>query len=201
MSSSTSQTSDRDPLKTLLEDTEDELRSRLHAACEAEAKGVSTETTADIRRLEDDLLAAAVAAKQTIAVRNHMQRTAHAEEPKRPVKSAVAPARPTQSDSQSSRKPTSTADQSERKVMGVREFSDDQGKPWRAWSVVPGLSKGSGGQFLGDFQTGWICFESLGTSARRRLPFPQSKWLSLTDEDLVRLLERAIDAPLREKKA
>ncbi len=201
MSSSTSQTSGRDPLKTLLEDTEDELRSRLHAACEAEAKGVSTETTADIRRLEDDLLAAAVAAKQTIAVRNHMQRTAHAEEPERPVKAAVAPTRPPRSDTQRSRTTASTAEQSERKVMGVREFTDDRGKPWRAWSVVPGLSQGSSGQFLGDFQSGWICFESLGSSARRRLPFPQSKWPGLTDEDLVRLLERAIDAPVREKKA
>ena len=92
-------------------------------------------------------------------------------------------------------------DELNREVVGVREFSDDRGKPWRAWSVVPGLSKASGGQFLGDFQTGWICFESLGTSARRRLPYPRSKWPSLTDEDLRRLLERAVEAPVREKKA
>jgi len=204
MPSNPSQPSDRDPLKELLEDTEDELRSRLHSACEAEAKGVSTETTEQIRRLEDDLLAAAVAAKQTIAVRSHMQRTAHAEERKQPVKSDVAASRDMRS---SKPAPTTPAprleERGEREVMGVREFSDDRGRPWRAWSVVPGLSRASasGGQFLGDFHNGWICFESLGSSARRRLPYPRSKWPTITDEELRRLLERAIDAPLRDKKA
>ena len=205
-SQSPSQTSERDPLKTLLEDTEDELRSRLHAACEAEAKGVHTETTADIRRLEDDLFAAAVAAKQTIAVRDHMQRAARTEERERPVKAAAPSAREIRPSPPRAEKPApkpapKPEESAERKVMGVREFSDAQGKPWRAWSVVPGLARSSGGQFLGDFQSGWICFESLGTSARRRLPFPQSKWPTLTDDELRRLLEKAIDAPVREKKA
>jgi len=86
--------------------------------------------------------------------------------------------------------------------MGVREFTDDEGLPWRAWSVVPGLSRASshGGKFLGDFQNGWICFESLGSSARRRLPYPQAKWPTMGEEELKQLLQRAIDAPIREKK-
>jgi len=204
MSSNPSRPSDRDPLKTLLEDTEDELRSRLHAACEAEAKGLSTETTEQIRRLEDDLLAAAVAAKQTIAVRNHMKRATHAEESERPIKPDLAAAADTRSSTPPTNKPASRVEEhGEREVMGVREFSDDRGRPWRAWSVVPGLSKAtaSGGGFLGDFQNGWICFESLGTSARRRLPYPRAKWPNISDDELRRLLEGAIDAPLREKKA
>jgi hypothetical protein len=174
MSSNTSQPPNRDPLKTLLKDAEKELRNRLHAACEAEAKGVSTESTEEIRKLEDDLLAAAVAAKQTIAVRSQMKRATTRDE----VKSG------------------------DREAMGVREFSDDGGKPWRAWSVVPGLSRASasGGGFLGNYQDGWICFESLGSSARRRLPYPRAKWPNTSDEELRRLLERAADAPLREKK-
>jgi len=201
MSSNPSKSFDRDPLQTLLKDTEEELRSRLHAACEAEAKGVSTEGTEAIRRLEDDLLAAAVAAKQTIDVRNHMKRATQAEERDRPVKSDVAPRRDSRSGTD---RPAPRLEESgEREVMGVREFSDDRGRPWRAWSVVPGLSRASasGGQFLGDFQNGWICFESLGTSARRRLPYSRAKWPTLTDEELRRLLERAADATLREKKA
>jgi hypothetical protein len=203
MPSDPSQPSDRDPLKELLEDTEEELRSRLHAACEAEAKGVSTETTEQIRRLEDDLLAAAVAAKQTLAVRNHMKRAEHAEERERPIKRDVASGRDTRSITpRTTQSPSVEAEHGEREVMGVREFSDDRGRPWRAWSVVPGLSRASasGGGFLGNFQDGWICFESLGSSARRRLPYPRAKWPSLSDEDLRNLLERAIDAPLREKK-
>ena len=204
MSSNPSQPSDRDPLKELLEDTEEELRNRLHAACEAEANGVSTETTEQIRQLEDDLLAAAVAAKQTIAVRSHMKRAAQTEERERPIKRDIAPARDTRSSTSRTAKPAPRLEESgERQVMGVREFSDDRGRPWRAWSVVPGLSRAStsGGGFLGNFQDGWICFESLGSSARRRLPYPRAKWPTISDEELRRLLDRAIDAPLREKKA
>jgi len=204
MPSNPSPPSERDPLQSLLKDTEEELRNRLHAACEAEAKGVSTETTEQIRRLEDDLLAAAVAAKQTIDVRSHMKRAAHAEERERPIKVDLGSGRETPSTTPRPSKPAPKLEQTaEREVMGVREFSDDRGRPWRAWSVVPGLSRStsSGGDFLGDFQNGWICFESLGTSARRRLPYPRSKWPTLTDDDLRRLLAQAIDAPLRDKKS
>src|SRR2546423_6111471 len=190
MPSNPSRPSDRDPLQTLLEDTEDELRSRLHAACEAEAKGLSTGTTEQIRRLEDDLLAAAVAAKQTIAVRSHMKRATQAEERERQINTDVAATGDTRSSTPRTNKPAARVEEhGDREVMGVREFSDDRGRPWRAWSVVPGLSKAStsGGGFLGDFQNGWICFESLGTSARRRLPYAPAKWPTLTDEELRRL--------------
>jgi len=177
MSPSPSQSSDRDSLRKQLDEAESELRQRLEDACEAEAKGVSTESTEEVRRLEDTLLAAAVAAKQTITLRGQMNRRSYAER-----EQLVKP--------------------DDKPVMGVREFTDDAGRPWRAWSVVPGMSRASsqGGQMLGDFQNGWICFESLGSPARRRLPFPQSKWLGLSDEDLKQLLEDAIDAPVREKK-
>jgi hypothetical protein len=203
MPSTPSRPSDRDPLQSLLKDTEEELRNRLHAACEAEAKGVSTESTEQIRRLEDDLLAAAVAAKQTIHVRSHMKQVAQSEERERPIKTDVANGDIRSTTSRTDKPALKLEESGERQVMGVREFNDDRGMPWRAWSVVPGLSRASatGGSFLGNFQDGWICFESLGSSARRRLPFPRAKWPTLTDDELRRLLERAADAPLREKKA
>src|SRR6476661_1406722 len=199
MSPSPSQPSDRDPLRTMLDEAENELRERLEDACEAEAKGVSTESTAAVRQLEDNLLAAALAAKQTVALRDQMTRRSHAKA-ERPLKLDVAGDRhaaapPTEA-------PAPQADKlGEKTVMGVREFTDLEGRPWRAWSVVPGLSRASshGGQFLGDFQNGWICFESLGSSARRRLPYPQSKWPGNTDDELRQLLQKAIDAPIREK--
>jgi hypothetical protein len=186
MASNPSKPAERDTLRTLLKDAEEELRSKLRAACEAEENGISTESTQDIRRLEDDLLAAALAAKQTIAVRNQMKRAEDAS------------ARPTGKPSLK----VERGEQGERQVMGVREFTDDRGRPWRAWSVVPGQSRSSasGGGFLGDFKSGWICFESLGSPARRRLPYPQAKWANLTEEELKRLLDEAADAPLREKK-
>ncbi len=155
----------RDPLQNLLEDAETELRRRLQEACEAEAKGLATESTAEIRRLEDTLLAAAMAAKQTVAVRRHIRRR-DSPERERPIKVDAEVDRVAGSEK---RDPKSTV-------------------------------SSSGRQFLGDFQDGWICFEGLGTSARRRLPCRQSTLANVSDEELQRLLQRSIDAPVRPKK-
>jgi hypothetical protein len=183
MSPNPSEPSNRDPLQKLLDDSENELRRRLEDACEAEAKGVSTESTEEIRKLEDNLLAAALAARQTVALRSQMKRRTHTER----------------------ERPISSVDErgAQDVVVGVREFTDDAGRSWRAWSVVPGLSRASssGGQFLGGYQNGWICFEGLDVSARRRLPYPRAKWPNISDEELKGLLQQAIDAPLRQKKA
>jgi hypothetical protein len=204
MSPRPSEPSDRDPLQKLLDDAENELRHRLEEACEAEAKGVSTESTEEVRRLEDSLLAAAEAAKQTIAVRSQMKRRRYAER-ERPIKIDVAADRDTQAEAAAPRNgtPESKVDErGEKAVMGVREFSDDELRPWRAWLVMPGLSKASssGTRFLGDFQNGWICFEGMDGSARRRLPYQKTNWPDISDEELKHLVRRAIDAPVREKR-
>lgn len=199
---SSAEPSDRDPLQNLLDDAESELRRRLEDACEAEAKGVSTESTEEIRKLEDNLLAAALAAKQTAAIRGHMRRREYADR-ERPIKIDVAADRGARARAKRAAKPDpSVVEGVEKVVMGVREFTDEGGRRWRAWSVVPGLSKASasGHQFLGSFQDGWICFEGLDTSGRRRLPYPRAKWQTITDHELRELLRRAIDAPIRQKK-
>ena len=184
-----------DPLQPVLDDAEAELRRRLQEACEAEAKGVSTESTEDIRRLEDSLLAAAVAARQTVTVRRHMKRRAPAER-ERPIRMDEA------ADRKKETGPDEPAadEHSEGPDAHVREFTDAAGRAWRAWPVIPGLSRASasGRSFLGDFQQGWICFEGLDSPARRRLPSRQPGWANLTDEELQRLLNQAIDAPGRE---
>ena len=202
MSSSPSEPSDRDPLQKQLDDAENELRRRLEEACEAEAGGVSTESTEEVRKLEDSLLAAASAAKQTIAVRTQMKRHRRAER-ERPIKIDVVTDRDRQAGVPREGNPESGVDEREEKpAMGVREFTDDEGRPWRAWLVVPGLSKGSssGRRFLGDFQNGWICFEGVDRPARRRLPYRQANWPNISDEELKHLVRQAIDAPIRESK-
>lgn len=190
-----------DPLQPVLEDAEEELRRRLREACVAEAKGISTESTQEIRRLEDALLAAAVAAKQTIAVRRHMKNRAP-EERERPITINEAADRKRRADSQAEESPDDSVvdPQSERPDTRVREFTDDTGRAWRAWPVIPGHTRASasGRSFLGDFQEGWICFEGLDSPARRRLPRRQSNWANLTDDELQNLLGQAIDAPGRE---
>lgn len=183
MSSGPPGPSNRDPLQKLLDESEKELHRRLEEACEAEAKGLASESTAEIRQLEDNLLAAALAAKQTAALRDQMKHGGPVE--REQSTSDVGAERDT---------PV---------VTGVREFTDDEGRSWRAWSVVPGLSRASatGGHFLGGFQNGWICFEGLDVSARRRLPYPRAKWPDTSNDELRQLLRQAIDAPLRERKA
>jgi hypothetical protein len=188
---------EQDPLQNLLEDAEDELRRRLEEACEAEAKGLSTESTEEIRQLEDNLLAAAMAAKQTVAVRRHMTRRARSDR-ERPIKLDLAADRDVRTDTPKKGR----SESEEGATTGVREFVDSTGQRWRAWPVVPGQtrSNASGRRFLGDFQNGWICFEGLGNSARRRLPFRQGNWANITDDELRRLVEQAIDAPIRVRR-
>jgi hypothetical protein len=189
------------PLQPVLDDAEAELRRRLQEACEAEEKGVSTESTEEIRQLEDSLLAAAVAARQTITVRRHMKRRAP-EERERPIAINEAADRKTKADAGAEKSPDDSAvdERSEKPDTRVREFTDETGRAWRAWPVIPGLTRASasGRRFLGDFQEGWICFEGLDSTARRRLPRRQTSWATLTDDELQSLLAEAIDAPGRE---
>jgi hypothetical protein len=189
------------PLQPVLDDAEAELRRRLHEACVAEAKGVSTESTEEIRHLEDALLAAAVAAQQTITVRRHMKNRAPDERERSiPINQAVD-ARKT-ADSRAGKSPddSTVGEKQERPDTRVREFKDHTGRAWRAWPVIPGQSRASasGRNFLGNFQDGWICFEGMDSSARRRLPHRQTSWASVTDDELQRMLGQAIDAPGRE---
>lgn len=202
MPSSSLQPPQPDPLQPVLEDVEEELRRRLHEACEAEANGLSTESTQEVRRLEDALLAAAVAAEQTISVRRHMERRASAKR-ERPIRINETDDRRRSTNPDSGESPDESAgERGEKPDTSVREFVDDTGRAWRAWPVIPGLSRASarGRGFLGDFQDGWICFEGLSSTARRRLPYRQPNWANITDEELQRLLARAIDAPGRATK-
>ena len=192
-----------DPLQPVLADAESELRRRLREACEAEAKGLSTDSTHEIRRLEDALLAAAVAAEQTITVRRQMKRRAPAER-EHPITMSKTADRKGNTDLKVERgsDESGTASGDEESPTRVREFRDNTGSTWRAWPVTPGLSRASasGRRFLGDFQDGWICFEGLDSTQRRRLPRRQSSWANVTDEELQDLLTQAIDAPARATK-
>lgn len=183
-----------DPLREMLDEAESDLSRRLREACEVEARGVSTKSSAEIRRLEDSLLAAAMAAARTLAARKHLgeekeeaarTRDAVTSEPKRAVENTEA--------SDSDLEPPSTA---------VREFEDESGRTWRAWPVTPGMGRAreSMKRGLGDFQDGWICFEALDNSGRRRLPRREPRWSELPPEELKRMLAEALDAPGRKSR-
>lgn len=152
-----------------------ELARQLGDACERAADGELPETTGELLRLEDNLLAAARATEHMIAIR-----------------------RQARGDREVSQSPEErlAADNLE----GIREFRDRGGVEWRAWSVIPGRASGKVSQrYLGELRSGWLAFETLDGSARRRLaPFP-SNWMGASDEELQRLLDQAVDAPVRRR--
>jgi hypothetical protein len=180
------------PLQPVLREAEAELSRRLKEACEAEANGVASESSAEIRRLEDALLAAAVAAEHTLTLRQHLEKNTKA----RPSHDAEVPitaaAEPEKSTTAPEAAPGSTAG-------AVREFRDSEGRAWRAWPVTPGNSRtGRTKNFLGDFQLGWICFEGLGDAGRRRLAGHPPRWTELSERELDALLNQAIS--VRERR-
>jgi hypothetical protein len=178
-----------DPLQKLLDEAESELSRRLHEACEAEAHGVASESTAEIRRLEDTLLAAALAAERTVAARRHLR------------DAALDTLSQAQAEAQS-RTSTPEAGASCPIPEGtmVRQFEDEMGRRWRAWPVVPDARRSLGLRGLGEFQEGWICFEALDDSGRRRLPGQGRRWSDLPAEELPRLLAAAINVPARKRQ-
>jgi hypothetical protein len=182
-----------DPLQNLLDEAESELSRRLHEACEAEAHGVSTDSTAEIRRLEDTLLQAVMAAERTIAARRHLEGAQPEERAPADPAATAAPAPAPAADAGAAR-PHSTA---------VRVFEDQNGRRWRAWPVIPDVARAhhASSRSLGDFRDGWICFEALDNSGRRRLPGRGRRWSDLPAEELLRLLGLAITVPPRKSSS
>lgn len=177
-----------DPLRSQLAAAESELSRRLREACEAEARGVSTESAEEIRRLEDTLFAAVTAAQRAQAARRRLDEAA--------PDARTAPARGAPA---AGPEASGGGTQSE---STVREFEDETGRSWRAWPVIPaaGRAHQTSSLSLGDFQQGWICFEALDNSGRRRLPRPATQWSDLDPEELPRLLAQAISVPPRKSR-
>ena len=193
----TSPPDDTNPLEPLLRDVEEKLRQRLHEACEAEATGVRHKSADEIRRLEDSLLAAAMAAEQTITLRRHLRKQKE-NEGSAQADPEPEPAPPGE---QTGVEQAGEEQAAHGTMPAVREFQDREGRTWRAWPVTPGVARNSRkAHYLGEFQQGWICFEALDSSARRRLPCARSRWEETEDERLEELLSQAIMVPERRRK-
>lgn len=185
---------DTNPLEPLLRDAEEKLRKRLHEACEAEASGIRHKSADEIRRLEDSLLAAAMAAEQTITLRRHIRKPTD-------EGSAKAAPEPEPAEERADGGQADEEQPAQGTVPAVREFRDREGRSWRAWPVTPGVARRSRKtHYLGEFQQGWICFEALDSPARRRLPCARSRWEETEDERLEELLSQAIMVPERRRK-
>jgi hypothetical protein len=81
--------------------------------------------------------------------------------------------------------------------MAVRDLVDAEGVRWSVWPVVPEAlqPKTAAEDYLGEFESGWLCFES--ASERRRLPEYPEDWEQLSDAELRALLHFAVVVPKR----
>lgn len=76
--------------------------------------------------------------------------------------------------------------------MAYREFTDREGRTWRAWDTYPQ----SRAVVTAPFAEGWLCFESQA-GKRRLCPVPE-RWDELPQERLRMLLGAADEVvPLR----
>ena len=192
-------------LQNLLSEAESELSRRLREACEAEERGVTSDSAREIRELEDSLLAAAMAAEKILTARRHL--AGHGSEPSQQSQKSQQSHQSEQSEQseQSAQQETHAAPAPvapQPDDTSVREFDDEMGRRWRAWPVTPNLAraKEASRRSLGDFQEGWFCFEALDNSGRRRLPQRGRRWSDLPTEELPRLLADAIRVPERKTR-
>jgi hypothetical protein len=175
-----SEAAPQDPLKPALKKAEAELARHLDEACETPPDEVSQGSVDELLRLEEELLAAARAADQTVRIRRRLEGRASSDD------SAASP-QPSQPDGAGGR---------------VREFRDRQGRAWRVWEVRPGLGRPLRElhRYLGDFVNGWLAFGSLDDDIRRRLPKFPPDWLQMSDRELEALLYQAAEVRKRESR-
>jgi hypothetical protein len=83
--------------------------------------------------------------------------------------------------------------------MAVREFTDTRGRTWRVWDVRPEdlhpLTRAE--TMITEYRDGWLAFESVDGSVRKRLAIYPIDWHTLPPEGLERLLQEARVAPIR----
>lgn len=78
--------------------------------------------------------------------------------------------------------------------MALREFTDRNGREWRAWDVTASTIHPAtrSEDFMRDFLDGWLTFEAIDGQAKCRLsPIPRG-WDSATDEQLEEWLHAAV---------
>jgi hypothetical protein len=153
-----------DRLGVALKQTEAKLVEKLEEVCEPEPARVADESTAELAKLSDTLLAAARAAKDAVALRTRRRQQAG-----------------------------QAAD-----LEAIREFTDSEGKVWRVWAVTPSHLRGlKREQSLGEFEEGWLAFETLDETERKRLPHYPADWQRVSEARLQELLGLAIEVPTR----
>jgi len=173
-----------DPIQPALRRAEAKMARHLDEACEEIGqKDLSQESLDELLRLEDELLAAARAVDETVRLRRQLgERSTLVPEPRAPTPADV---------------PASPA--GDPPTCRLREFTDAEGRAWRAWEVRPGSTGRliNPERYLGEYVKGWLAFECPRDELRKRLPNHPTDWFGMLDADLGQLLPRAVDVPRR----
>jgi len=84
--------------------------------------------------------------------------------------------------------------------MAVRDFVDTNGVTWKVWPVTTEMlqPKTAAESYLGEYEAGWLCFES--ALERRRLAAYPEDWDQLSDSELGALLQTAAVVPARKSR-
>lgn len=158
-----------------LEEVREVLARQLEEACRTAIAGEPPETTGELRKLDEALLAAARTTEEMIALRKQAGRETRVSAALADVGSGTAT------------------------VERIREFRDASGTPWRVWAVTPGQATTTSPRNLGDLRNGWLAFESLETGAKRRLVNFPADWMTMGDDELEQLLNTAAVARPRKR--
>jgi hypothetical protein len=165
-----------------LEEAKEELARRMEEACETGISRGVPETTGELLKLEDALHAATKATGEVIAARQRAQGAADADEAAAHGQHATEEEVPI-----------------EHSRERIREFRASDGEEWRVWAVTPGMASPTSQRYLGELRDGWLAFESLRGTARRRLVAYPPDWTDFSDRDLEKLLHEAAVAPIRKR--
>jgi len=176
---------DPSDVQPALRRAEADLARHLSEACDDyDPERIGEESTDELLRLEEELLAAARAADEAVRLRRRMGEGRE---------SRAAGAAP---------EPPEDASPGEAVTARVRQFRTASGSEWRVWEVRPGV----GGRprklelYPADYAKGWLAFELLEGEGRKRLPAFAPDWSTRADADLERLLEEAVDVPKRKSR-
>ena len=163
-------------LKPALERAQTELGARLTEAC---AQHAPDESTGELIKLEEILTEAAQAAKEAISIRRRLG----VDRARALVEPGVVPT-------------------AEATGEGVRDFVDADGRAWHVWEVPSEQlsARSRPGAYAGEYETGWLAFESTDGAERRRLPHYPRDWRELGPDRIEALCRDARPVTRRRRR-
>jgi len=156
-------------LRPALDRAQNELDSRLAEAC---GQHGSDESTGELIKLEEILTEAALAAKEAISIRRRLG----------VERDKDASAAQSQAEGSELGPP-----------VGVRDFVDAEGRAWHVWEVPPEQlsARSRPGVYAGEYQSGWLAFETADGEERRRLPRYPREWREIDGQGIESLCREA----------